>query len=267
MEAVVQPGTEWPSPLAWLREFLKEELAPYPGRTALVARMVISATLLMLITMTFRLPFGMHGAIFTFVISRESPRATVKAVRTILIAFGFAAVYVCLGAMFSLDDPMLRFLWIIATLFIAFYAIRTLTDYVAATGFGIVIAITLSVWDMHIPAELKVERTLWAFGQTAIACAMTLLVELAFAGLRPGDDLVRPIVERLVAVEELLKSYATDQSLNQRTEKEINRLGMAGTSRLRRLLLRSTHSLHYREQIGALLVCCNSCGFTMVDLF
>jgi len=253
MEAVAQPVIEEPRPLAWFREFLKEELAPYPGRAALVARMVISATLLMLITMTFRLPFGMHGAIFTFVISRESARATMKAARTIPIAFGLAAAYVCLGAMFSLDDPMLRFLWIIATLFIAFYAIRTLTDYVAATGFGIVIAITLSVWDMHIPAELKVERTLWAFGQTAIACIVTLLVELAFAGFRPGNDLVRPIAERLAGVEELLKSYGAGGLGNERIEKEITRLGMVGTSRLRRLLVRSTWSLHYREQMGGLV--------------
>ena len=253
MEAVAQPVIEGPRPLAWFREFLKEELAPYPGRTALVARMVTSATLLMLITMTFRLPFGMHGAIFTFIVSRESTRATMKAVKTILIAFGFAALYVCLGAMFSLGDPMLRFLWIIATLFIAFYAIRTLTDYVAATGFGIVSAITLSVWDMHIPAELKVERTLWVFGQTSMACAITLLVELVFAGLRPGDDLVRPIAERLAGVEELLKSYAAGGLENERAEKEITRLEMAGTSRLRRLLVRSTHSLHYREQTGVLV--------------
>src|SRR5258708_3932824 len=253
MEAVAQPVIEGPSPLDWFREFLKEELAPYPGRAALVARMVLAATLVMLLTMIFRLPFGMHGAIFTFVISRESVRATLKEAKTILIAFGFAAVYVCLGAMFSLDDPMLRFLWIIATLFIAFYAIRTLTDYVAATGFGIVSAITLSVWDMHVPAELKVERTLWAFGQTAIACTITLLIEVAFAGLRTGDELIRPVAERLAAIEELLESYAANGFVDKRTEKEITRLGMAGTSRLRRLLQRSAYSLPYREQTGALV--------------
>jgi multidrug resistance protein MdtO len=155
--------------------------------------------------------------------------------------------------MFSLDDPTLRLLWIIASLFIAFYAIGTITDYVAATGFGIVIAITLPVWDMHIPAELKVERTLWVLGQTSMACAISLLVELAFAGLRPGDDLVRPIVERLAAVEELLTCYASGHSGNERAEKEITRFGMAGTSRLRRLLVRSSHPLHYREQVGALV--------------
>ena len=45
MEAVAQPVIEEPRPLAWFREFLKEELAPYPGRDKLVARMVIAATL------------------------------------------------------------------------------------------------------------------------------------------------------------------------------------------------------------------------------
>ena len=117
----------------------------------------------MLLTMTFRIPYGMHGAIFTFTISRESPLATMKAVRTIVIAFGFAAIYVFIGATFSLADPMLRFLWVIGTLFIMFYAISAMTNYVAATGFGILIAITLPLWDSHIPAELKVENTLWAF--------------------------------------------------------------------------------------------------------
>jgi multidrug resistance protein MdtO len=40
---------------------------------------------------------------------------------------------------------MLRLLWIIGTLFVIFYAISAMTDYVAATGFGILIAITISL--------------------------------------------------------------------------------------------------------------------------
>ena len=81
MEAVAPPPTvtEWPRPLAWLREFLKEELAPYPGRGRLVARMVIAATLVMLITMTFRLPLGVQ-AIYALAISRGTHWATVRAV-------------------------------------------------------------------------------------------------------------------------------------------------------------------------------------------
>jgi multidrug resistance protein MdtO len=253
MEAVAQFVTEWPRPLVWFRGFLKEELAPYPGRAVLVARMVIAATLVMLITMTFRIPFNMHGTIFTFTISRESPRATLRAVRTTVIAFSFAAVYILTGATLSQGNPGLRFLWVIGSLFIMFYAIHTMTDYAAATGFGILIAITLPLWDMHIPAELKVEGTLWAFAETAMACGITLLVELAFAALRPGDDLVRSIAERLACVEELLKNYAADGSVDKRWEQQITHLSMVGTSRLRRLLRRSTSSLQYREQLSSVV--------------
>jgi hypothetical protein len=195
MAIVAQNLPDSSGPSVWFWEFLKEELAPYPGRAALVARMVICATLVMIITMTFRLPYGMHGAIFTLIISRESPRATLKHVRTTVIAFAFSAIYIFIGALFSLDDPTLRLLWIIGTLFIAFYAISALTNYVAATGFGILIAITISLWDMHVPVELKAENTLWAFAQTAMACAITLLIELVFSALQRGGTLRRSIAE------------------------------------------------------------------------
>ena len=197
MATVAQNLPESSGPSVWFWEFLKEELAPYPGRAALVARMVICATLVMIVTMTFRLPYGMHGAVFSLIISRESPRGTLKHVRTTVIAFAFSAVYIFIGALFSLDDPTLRLLWIIVTLFIAFYAISAMTNYVAATGFGILIAITISLWDMHVPVELKVENTLWAFAQTAMACAITLLVELVFSGFKRGDALKRSVAERM----------------------------------------------------------------------
>jgi multidrug resistance protein MdtO len=239
--------------LVSFREFVKEELAPYPGRVALVARMVICATLVMIITMTFRIPYGMHGAVFSLIISRESPRATLKHVRTAVIAFAFSAIYIFIGALFSLDDPTLRLLWIIGTLFVAFYAISAITDYVAATGFGILIAITISLWDMHVPAELKVENTLWAFAQTAMACAITLLVELVFSGFRRGDDLRRSIAERLASVGELLDLLAADQPVDNRTKKSLTRLALTGTSRLRQILRVSAYSLAYREQLGAVV--------------
>jgi len=253
MATVAQNLPESSGPSVWFWEFLKEELAPYPGRAALVARMVVCATLVMIITMTFRLPYGSHGAIFTLIISRESPRATLKHVRTTVITFAFSAIYIFFGTMFTLDDPMLRLLWIIGTLFIAFYAISAITDYVAATGFGILIALTISFWDTHVPAELKVENTLWAFAQTTMACAITLLVELVFSGFRRGDDLRRSIAERLVSVGELLNLLAADQPVDNRTKKSLTRFALTGTSRLRQVLRVSAYSLAYREQLGAVV--------------
>jgi hypothetical protein len=190
---------EWPRLLVWLREFLKEELAPYAGRGTLVARMVISATLVMLITMVFRLPFGSQ-AIFAIVISRQTYWETARAVRLLILIFPLATGYVLVGTMFSLGDPMLRMLWVIVTLFISFFALSVIADYVSAIGFGIMVSIAIPLLDQHISTELKVERTLWAAGQTILAMLISVLVALFFAKLKPGELLVRSIATRLKAL-------------------------------------------------------------------
>jgi len=244
-----------PAPIgvwAWFREFLREELAPYPGRGVLVARIAVAATLVMLVTMTFRIPFGMQ-AIYAFAISRESPRATVRAVTTAAIAFALAAAYVVVGATFVLDDPMLHTLWVIATLFIAFYAITTITDYSTATGFGILVAITIPLWDQHIPAELRVENTLWVVGQTIIAGVTAALAGLVFAGLKPGDDPLRAVAQRLACVEDLLNCYAADRPVDENAGRQITHMAVVGTSRLRRMLRRSVYSRQYQERVGAVV--------------
>jgi multidrug resistance protein MdtO len=111
MATIAQSMPQPSRPLTWVRDFLKEELAPYPGRAALVARMTIAATLVMIITMTFRISYGAYGALYALTISRENPDTKVRAVKTIIIAFALSALYILLGAMFFLQDPNLRLLW------------------------------------------------------------------------------------------------------------------------------------------------------------
>jgi multidrug resistance protein MdtO len=51
----------------------------------LVVRMVTAATFVMIMTMSFQMPYGAYGAIYAFAILRESLRMTVLAVRTIVM--------------------------------------------------------------------------------------------------------------------------------------------------------------------------------------
>src|ERR1700742_2716731 len=122
MATAAQTLTERPQTIAWLRDFLREELAPYQGRTTLVARMVIASTVMMIITMTFKIPFGAYGAIYAFTISRESTEATLTSAKTAIIAFALSGAYVLVGAILFHGDPLLRVLWIIISLFLLFYA-------------------------------------------------------------------------------------------------------------------------------------------------
>ena len=254
MALLAQSAPAPPRSTAWFREFLKDELTPYPERAALVARMVIAATIVMLITMTFRMPYGAYASLYAFTISRENPQATGTVVKSIVAAFVLGGAYVLISAWLFFGDPLLRLLWVIGSLFTSFYVISTMTNYGASARFGYLIVITVPLWDRQIPSELRVEGTLWAVWAITIASVVAGLGALVFAAMRPGDELVRSIAERLASVEEILTSYSADRPVDDKAEKRVKRLAMLGTSRLRRNLRRSTDSGQYRERMGAVVV-------------
>jgi multidrug resistance protein MdtO len=100
MALLAQSAPAPPRSTAWFREFLKVELTPSPERVALVARMVIAATIVMIITMTFRMPYGAYASLYALTISRESPQTTGKAVKSIVAAFVLGGAYVLISACF-----------------------------------------------------------------------------------------------------------------------------------------------------------------------
>jgi multidrug resistance protein MdtO len=215
--------------------------------------MVIAATLVMIVDQTFHIPYAAIGAIYALTISRESPQATTRFVRSVIAGFATAAAYVLVGAMFFENYPLIRFLWVIGTLFLMFFALSALTDFVAATGFGYLMVITIPLWDQQIPAEPKLEGTLWAVGGLAVAGVITIALEIVFAEFRPGDPVIRAVSRRLTTVQALLSAYAQGAEPDRLTETEIVRLATVGTSRLRSTIKRSGSAAPYRDRIGALV--------------
>ena len=238
---------------AWLWEFLREELASYPGRVSLVVRMVTASTLVMIIGMTFRIPHIAYAALFALILSRESVAETAKAAGDLVVGVMLGAAYVIAGAMLVLGNPMLRFLWVGATLFLAFYTLSALSNYTAAARFAYLIVITISLWDGNDSAESKVENTLWAVGAIMLGSVVTLLMELVFASFKRIDDLTEGIMDRLVTVRDLLDAYANGQEVPAATSSALMRLATVGTSRLRGILQRSGGDAHRRQQMGALV--------------
>src|SRR5262245_56828792 len=147
----------------------------------------------MIITMTFRTPYGPYAALYALTISRESLGATANEVRSLSIGVAFSAGYILLGATLALGDPMWRLLWVIATLFAVFYAVRVVTKHGVSSRFGYLAVVTIPLWDSHIATELKIENTLWAAFMLTIASVIVFLVDLVFRDIRPGDDLMDSI--------------------------------------------------------------------------
>jgi len=223
---------------AWFWQFLKSELAPYPGRAWTVGRITIAATLVMIVVMTFRIPYGFLAGIYTFFISRESLSLTVRsAIRTVAM-YAVATVYTLVGVMTMVGDPLTHFLWITISLFLAFYLIRILPDYVTAVGFGFTLAGAIPLWDQtYLTLEHRTENTLWLGGVVLIGSAITVLVEFVFRRVRPVTDVTLGIEDRLQAVEAMLRQIASGGSFQ--FQEKLARYSNVGTSRLRRTLLRS----------------------------
>src|ERR1700761_2494788 len=141
--------------------FLKLELTPYPGRAWVVARVTIASTLVMILVMTFQIPNGFLGTIFTLFLSRENPTATLVAGLRTIAAFAVATVYTLIGVAMFVDDPLTHFLGVGVSLFISFFFIGIINRFGTAISFGFPVAGAVPLWDKTtINVNDRVEGTL-----------------------------------------------------------------------------------------------------------
>ena len=112
-----QPG--W---LAWLRQ----ELAPYPGRKTMMLRLVIGAVAVTIISMTLQTPLTSISAYMVFFVTKEN--RVVTTLTGIALALG-ATIAIALSLFFyryTFDYPELRIPVMAATVFGGMYLARAL---------------------------------------------------------------------------------------------------------------------------------------------
>jgi multidrug resistance protein MdtO len=237
----------------WLPEFLKRELAPYPGRGALVARIVISATLTMILLATFRIPGGVVGALSAFIFSRENLVATARSALAIIAAFAVGAFFIPVGARLLASTPETHFLWVGGSLFLVFFLLRCLSNYGIASGLALVVANVIGIWYLPGPAEKNLELTLWLVAATFTGALVTLTVEVVFYALNGRDDLLSGIDTRLALLEELMASYAEGREVSHATQNGLSQFAIVGAGALRRHLARANYVQIYRARMSTLV--------------
>jgi multidrug resistance protein MdtO len=217
--------------------------------------MTVAATIVMLLVMTFRIPGGFHGTIFTLLISRENPTATLlSGVRT-AVAYLIGTLYTVFTIRIMIGDPLTHFLWVGGSVFLSFYLLRVIADYGTAVPFGFAVLGAISLWDNSaIDVNTRVENTLWLAGGVAIAVAVTIVLEYVFRMIHPTTDLTEGIEARMQTVEDVLRWAAAGGARDSVVDKKLDLYSSVGTSRLRRLILRSRYSAPVKSQITAAIV-------------
>ena len=245
-----RPGV-WQSPWRWVLGFLEQELKPYPGRGWTVARMTVSATLMMLWIMVDRVPGAALGAYYTLLFSRDSPQATVRSAVTAVGAVGCSLCIVLCSAALLAGNPILHFFWVAGMLFLIFFLISALAEYRMATAFGFLAVNSLTAWDFPANTELRVEGTLWTALAIALAACVTVAVELIAQRIHPFDQLKEGLNDRIQTVEAVLKAWGNDHEIDEGARRRLVQYAMTGTASLRRLLLRSDNDPQRLAELSA----------------
>jgi multidrug resistance protein MdtO len=237
----------------WFREFIRWEVAPYPGRMNTVIRMTIAATLVMIIVVTFRIPNAALAGLFSILLARENLAATWRGGQFIVLGFVLASLYTLLGMMLFRGYPITHFFWVIGSLYLVFFIMRTTTNYAAAVAFAIPIGVALPVWDRAFPSEVQVEGTLWPIVIIAVGAGATVATEAIYRIFDHSDPLVAYVDDLLLAVQQVAESFAAHHAPPKPVLDRVLQYNMIGTGRLRTTLQRQGLDPTRRAQRSALI--------------
>jgi multidrug resistance protein MdtO len=244
-----RPTVAW----LWFREFIRWEVAPYPGRVNTVVRMTIAATLVMIIVVTFRIPNAALAGLFSILLARENLAATWRGGQFIVLGFVAASLYTLLGMMLFRGYPITHFFWVIGSLYMIFFVIRTTTNYAAALAFAIPIGVALPVWDRALPSQIQLEGTLWPIVIIAVGAGATVATEVLYRIFDRSDPLITFVDDVLLAVQQVAESIAAHRAPPKSVLARVLQYDMIGTGRLRVTLQRQGVDPTRRAQRAALI--------------
>jgi multidrug resistance protein MdtO len=245
------PGVK--APARNLIEMLRAELAWYPGRPALVGRIVLACISVMLLAVIFRLPGAVLGASFPILISRESLKATRKTAFQIGLACSIGTAEVIVGGMLTAGSPFLHVMWVIASFFAVFYVISSLNFASASLTLSAVVAIAIRLWDYPISAEARVERTLYTLLSILIGCVASVLIETVFSKKNPPDAVLEGISRRLNLIEALLDGTSAAEFPSSTMTVQLARSAARGVDDLYGLLAAASYGAAFRDLLATVI--------------
>lgn len=238
---------------AWFPAFLRNELAPYPGRVAIVARMVIAATLTAILIIVFRIPGGSIAVLLAMLLSREDLLATTRSAFLRILAFAAAGIFIPIGGRLFASIGLTHFLWEGASIFLCFFLLRTLANFALASTFSLVVTNILAIWYLPGSASRNVELTLWQVGAATLGALITLGVEAIFHAVNKRDEVLTGVDTRLQWIELLMTAYAAGEPVPASVSRELSRYAVVGMGGLRRHITHTASAVIPRMRMSTLV--------------
>ncbi|KAE8759890.1 FUSC family protein [Paraburkholderia madseniana] len=244
----------WPRPLGQLAGFLLSELGGFPGRANLTMRSVLGCAIVLVVSMTLRVPEVALSLIAVFFVTQSN--IVLTRLVALLAVIGTTCAIACIIGVFKLtfDYPLLRIIVASAIFFCSAYLMRA----VAKLGLvfflvSLIVIYAQTFVDRTDNAEALVRACLWVWVAVNYAVVLSLIINTLFLPAEPEQQL-RAAMQGQLATARARLAVMIDTNA---PAVHIGALDLErGALALQKLLRFSTMRHHYSEEDASAWLAC-----------
>jgi multidrug resistance protein MdtO len=235
------------SPPGWLG-WLQRELAPFPGRTEMTIRIVVTVVLVTIISMALQVPLAAYSAFFVLFVTKENRSLTVLTGAVMTVGITVATLLSLFLYQFTFDHPELRFPVMAGLVFTGMFLSRVFV--IGPLGFvlGFFTALQQTFLEGVANTDVLVRTLLWLWMAVVYPIAITIFINQILLPADPWPALVRALQHRLDIVADVLQRIIREGATGGQTNNVLLEQATRGSSPLLALL-------HFAESKDAALKC------------
>jgi multidrug resistance protein MdtO len=225
-------SVQWPRWAEWLRR----ELAPFPGRDTMTIRLVVTVVLVTIISMALQTPQTALSAYMVFFATKENRVLTALTGILMILAATIGIAASLFLYRYTFDYAELRIPVMAGMVFCGMYLSRIFVIGPLGFAIGFVIAVTQNI-DESVPnADLLVRALLWIWVALTYPIALTVLINQMLLPTHPWTVLVRTLTHRLDTTSAALQRVIKDGMAGGQDNPALLELATRGSSSLGPLL-------------------------------
>ncbi|WP_260858815.1 FUSC family protein [Paraburkholderia sp. BCC1885] len=254
----------WPMPVARLVAFLRRELAAFPGRGNVTMRCALGSAIVIVASMTLRVPELALSLIVVFYVTQSNVVLT-RMVALSLVIGSTCAIAAAIGLYaLTFDYPLLRIVVASAVFFCSVYLMRAVTKFgLMFFLIAIIVIYAQSFVDLTDNAEELVRSCLWVWSAVNYPVVVALIINTILLPAEPELQLRAAMHRQLAAVQARLAvligpgSGGTDAAVASVASIALDAGDLQqGVMSLQKLLRFSTMRKRYSESAAAAVLAC-----------
>ena len=191
-------------------EWLRHELAPFPGRETMTLRLVVAAVIVTVISMALQVPFLAYSGFFIFFVTKDNHVLTTRLGFLMILSNIISSLTSEILFQFTFDHPELRVPAMAGLIFTAMFLARVFVLGPVGFAAGFSTALILTITERSPTTEALVRSQLWLFVAIVYPTILTVIINQILLPADPWPMFLRALIRRLdttgSALERIIKA-------------------------------------------------------------